>query len=98
MTNGVAWSDLAAGVNRWSGPSITELTGDAYPEILMGAVVHDHNGVILNDNLGFKYYAVGQIPVVADVDMDGLPELVTGDGGTTDRANRDIQRTIGTVG
>jgi len=73
-------SDLAAGEHRWNGPAIYDLDGDGTPEILMGAVVHNNNGKIVAENLGYYPYSQGHLGVAADVDLDGKTELVMGNG------------------
>ncbi len=69
-----------ASVNRWNGPSITDLDGDEVPELLMATYVYNNLGVVQATNLGTHQYSQGHLPVVADVDLDGAPELVMGDG------------------
>ena len=77
-TSAGATSTLASGKNRWSGPTLTELDGDPFPEVMMGSVVFDHNGVQVGANLGYLHYSQGMFDVVADVDLDGKPEYVNG--------------------
>ena len=75
-----AKSNLAHNVNRWNGPSLVELDGDEFPEVLMGSVVFDHTGAEIGANLGYQNYAQGMFDVVADVDLDGVAEYVNGAG------------------
>ena len=78
-SNGIQ-STLGSTLNRWNGPTIVDITGDAYPEILMNAVVHDHSGKVIASNVtGALVGGTGNFDVVVDVDLDGQPELVTGD-------------------
>ncbi|MFH1438609.1 MAG: hypothetical protein ABIJ56_23070 [Pseudomonadota bacterium] len=62
----------------WAGPSIHDLDDDGVPEVLRGGVIFDANGVLLGSSVGYKVYNNGIFPVVADVDLDGRMELVTG--------------------
>jgi hypothetical protein len=65
----------------WAGPSIHDLDDDGLPEVIFyGAVYNGQTGATLDDSkVGtVDSTAVGYIPVVADVDGDGIPELVTG--------------------
>ncbi len=77
-TAGGATSTLAGNVNRWNGPSIVELDGDDFPEVMMGSVVFDHTGAQVGGNLGYQNYSQGMFDVVADVDLDGKIEYVNG--------------------
>ncbi|NUN13574.1 MAG: putative metal-binding motif-containing protein [Myxococcales bacterium] len=75
-------SALASGEQRWNGPTLVDITGGDEPEIVMGTVVFSHTGKVIADNLGYKPLAgvgTGNFSVVSDVDLDGQPELVTGD-------------------
>ena len=64
----------------WSGPSIHDLDNDAKPEVLMGGYVFDNKGKLLDGSLGMLPVPgrPGGFAVVADVDADNEPELVTG--------------------
>jgi len=75
-------NDTTAGSNmRWMGPTIADVDGDGIPEVAMGPILYDRNGVMLASNLGWKQpTGTGQIAVIADVDADGKAEMVTGDG------------------
>jgi len=62
----------------WAGPSIHDLDDDGAPEVLRGGAIFDAAGGLLGDSLGYRVYSNGIFPVVADVDLDTIPELVTG--------------------
>jgi len=65
----------------WAGPSIHDLDDDGKPEILFyGAVYDGATGATIDESIAASVDGVGQgyLPVVADVDSDGSPELVTG--------------------
>ncbi|MBW2464775.1 MAG: VCBS repeat-containing protein, partial [Deltaproteobacteria bacterium] len=64
----------------WAGPSIYDLDDDGVPEILRGGIVFDAAGVLIDESLGLLPYSAGIFAVVADVDADGLAELVAGHG------------------
>lgn len=67
--------------HRWAGPAIVDLDGAWPPEILFGGDVFTAQGVRMGTSLGYKDYSnTGQFPVAVDVDSDGSPELVAGDG------------------
>ncbi len=69
---------------NWAGPSIHDLDDDGQPEVLhYGAVYSGADGSTLDETLDpvvLDHKNTGYIPVVADVDNDGLPELVAGQG------------------
>ncbi len=64
------------------GPGAFDIDDDGRPELLVGTMVFDHNGCLLNepddDDLGPVYVTHGPMYTVADVDGDGKVELVTG--------------------
>ena len=66
----------------WAGPSIHDLDDDGIPEILFYGNVYDANGNALDETLGATVddaaLGEGYIPVAADLDGDGIVELVTG--------------------
>ena len=73
-TQGVGFCD-------WTGPAIHDLDDDGKPEVIFfGAVYNGQTGEALDETLGASSDSsgVGHIPVVADVDNDGIPELITG--------------------
>lgn len=79
----------------WAGaPSVADLTGDGVPEIVIGHTVLSNTGKLLGAgtaNAGQSYNWYGplgvptapgvdaQLSVVADIDLDGRPEIVAGD-------------------
>lgn len=75
-------TDTAYGAStcNWTGPSIHDLDDDGIPEVLMYGAVFDATGRELTSALGLLNtdLGTGYIPVVADVDIDGQPELITG--------------------
>lgn len=72
--------DYTGGADQWSGPSIHDLDDDGDPEIIYGATVYRSDGCLVSSSLGFPAYHRGVIPVLVDVDADGLVELVLGNG------------------
>src|SRR5689334_2700809 len=65
----------------WAGPSIHDLDDDGKPEVIFfGAVYNGQTGAVIDESLAptVDSVGVGYISVVADVDGDGAPELVTG--------------------
>jgi hypothetical protein len=72
--------DYTGGTDKWSGPSIHDLDDDGDPEIVYGATVYRSDGCLVSSSLGFPGYHKGVIPVLVDVDADGLVELVLGNG------------------
>ncbi len=70
--------------NHWqnnNGPSIHDLDDDGVPEVLFDRFVYDANGCLLNPDASYdNYLGLGLFSVVADVDLDGQPELVRHDG------------------
>jgi hypothetical protein len=73
-------STLASNSQRWNGPTLADVTGDDRPEVLMGTVLHGPDGKVLANNLGYAALTgteTGNFDVVADIDLDGAPELIT---------------------
>lgn len=62
-----------------AGVSIHDLDDDGVPEILLGAIVYDRDGCVLDSAQGVVDLVSGHIPVAADLDADGVVELSTGD-------------------
>ncbi|MEO8195177.1 MAG: PKD domain-containing protein [Thermoanaerobaculia bacterium] len=77
---------FASGTSNRDNPSIADLDGDGNVEIVVGAYVFDRAGHRLWAGTGGQAYQTqrnnqlvgGAISVVADVDLDGLQEIVTG--------------------
>jgi hypothetical protein len=71
-------TDSGEGFSSWSPTLIANLDGQGDAEILRSLTVYDSAGDVLwsaeNGLVGF----VGQVSVVADVDLDGEQEVVTG--------------------
>jgi len=63
----------------WAGPSLHDLDNDGFVESLLGGWVFDKDGKVVDSSAGTLHYQIGIFPVVADVDMDFIPELLTGD-------------------
>jgi len=76
--DGVTLDTFADGQNRWNGPSLADITGDAFPEVLYEGNVYNYNGVKLAPGLGWTSYQQGVFPIAADVDLDGQPEVMLG--------------------
>jgi hypothetical protein len=68
-----------SGQNYMHGPLLLDLDDDAFPEILVGEMVFDHNGCLLTAIKPFDNTLAGwmYMPLAADVDLDGLPDLVS---------------------
>ncbi len=64
----------------WSGPSIHDLDGDNKPEVLMGGLVFNSAGKLLDGSLGLRSPSghPGGFAVAADLDKDGVVELADG--------------------
>ena len=75
-------SQLGDDLCNWAGPSIHDLDDDAIPEVIhLGGVYDGRTGATLDETLppaAVDPKFTQGIPVVADVDADGAPELVTG--------------------
>jgi hypothetical protein len=88
LNPGVGWQVLWQTASRyaddfcnWGGPSIHDLDGDGNPEIMFYGAIYDNLGNALDetlDPLALDPTSTGYIPVVADVDADNLPELISG--------------------
>lgn len=64
---------------RWGAPTMANLTGGARGNVIVGATVLDADGKVLCQGAyGQGSNFMGPISVVADVDLDGRPEIVTG--------------------
>jgi hypothetical protein len=64
----------------WAGPSVHDLDDDGIPEILFYGAVYDAAGNLLDNSIAgtVDSTGVGYVPVAADVDSDGIPDLITG--------------------
>ncbi len=74
-------SAIARSLCDWAGPSIHDLDDDGLPEVIFyGAVYDGQTGAAIDESLATSVDStgVGYIPVVTDVDGDGVPELITG--------------------
>lgn len=76
--SGMTRTPDATGAGTWGGPSIHDLDDDGRPEIVLGGVVYDRDGCVLDASSGNPAYSFGVIPVIADVDSDGKMELIWG--------------------
>jgi hypothetical protein len=68
---------------NWGGPSLHDLDDDGASEVIFYGAVYDAQGNVLDESLDpalLDPASTGYIPVVADVDGDALPELVSGGG------------------
>ena len=81
---GVLWSSADSygdAFCNWTGLSIHDLDDDGVPEIMYQGAVYSAAGVLLNTPIvptTLDPRSTGYIPVIADVDNDGAPELVAG--------------------
>jgi hypothetical protein len=63
----------------WGGPSLADLDGDGYAEIVYGAAVYTYSGSRLwTGAKGVGDNGVGPLSAAADLDGDGKMEVVTG--------------------
>ncbi len=78
LKNCVNYASLNSGLN-WGGPSIADIDGDGYGEIIVGAAVWSYNGERrwVGDK-GIGDNGVGPLSAVADIDEDGKMEIITG--------------------
>jgi len=70
-----------AGLGEWTGVTLADLDDDGRPEALLEGWVFDSTGLLVDGTAGdlnaAGAHGVGQFPVIADVDRDGVPELVS---------------------
>lgn len=73
-------SQFADNLCDWAGPSVHDLDDDGVPEILFYGAVYDAMGNTLDESIAASVdsVGVGYIPVVADVDGNGVPDLIAG--------------------
>jgi hypothetical protein len=63
------------------GPGIWDIDDDGKPEVVVDTNVFDQNGCLLNPPVQYApYLDHGSISTIADVDLDGQPDLVRADG------------------
>jgi hypothetical protein len=65
----------------WAGPSVHDLDNDGRPEVIFyGAVYDGATGATIDETIaaGVGAIGTGYIPVVADVDGNGAPDLIAG--------------------
>lgn len=63
----------------WGAPSIANLYGGAEAQVVIGATVVDaHGAIVCQGQFGQGDNFLGPISTVADVDLDGVPDIVTG--------------------
>ncbi len=64
----------------WSGVTLADLDDDGRAEVIFEGGVWDAEGLRLSSVPGWPVRSTGYPSVVADVDLDGVPELVAGSG------------------
>ena len=63
----------------WGAPSIANLYGGQEAQVIIGATVVDaHGAIVCQGQFGQGDNFLGPISTVADVDLDGVPDIVTG--------------------
>ena len=74
------WSAGSKVRNGWGYPSIADMDGDGFAEVVFGARIYDHQGNLLGqgDSSGDGDPSHGPISIVVDVDDDGQLEVVGG--------------------
>ncbi len=60
--------------NMLNGPMLQDLNDDEFPEIIVGDMVFDNQGCLQTT---WAANTTNYMPVIADVDFDGVPDLVT---------------------
>jgi len=73
-------STFANDLCDWAGPSVHDLDDDGVPEILFYGAVYSATGATIDESIAGSVDAigVGYLPVAADVDSDGVVDLITG--------------------
>lgn len=82
-TGALKWASPTLEPINWGAPAIANLMGDAVPEIVIGRQVLDGaTGALLWTGSGGRgaqtTSGTGPISLVADLDLDGIPEVVAG--------------------
>jgi hypothetical protein len=75
--------DLTGSTNcLWSGITLADLDNDprGLPEIIFEGAVWSSDGTLLATIPGWIRHTHGVVPVVADVDLDGMPEIIGASG------------------
>ena len=78
--DGTRSADAFGGADQWGGPSIYDLDDDGIAEILYAGAVYRNDGCRIVTSIGYPAYRAGLIATTADVDHDGRPELIQGNG------------------
>ena len=68
-----------AGRCEWTGPAIHDLNDDGKPEILADGYVYSNTGTLIDSSVSIEpaVQTTGQFAVAADIDRDGIPNLVS---------------------
>jgi hypothetical protein len=73
--------DLTGSANcLWSGITLADLDDNDRPEILFEGTVWSSDGTRLATIPGWTRHTNGVVPIVADVDLDGAPEIIGATG------------------
>ncbi len=78
-TSAGADSNPFAGLCEWTGPAIHDLDDDGKPEIIAEGYVYSAAGVLIDSSVNIRNAGqdTGQFSVVADIDRDGIPNLIS---------------------
>jgi hypothetical protein len=75
------FSSMRPGPFTGASVALADLGGDAHPEVILGGFVYDWRGQLLDGRLGELSYQDYSTPVaLADVDGDGITELIGNNG------------------
>ena len=79
-TGTLKWTSPVLEAIAWGAPAIANLLGDAAPEIVIGRQVLDgRTGALLWTGTGGRgAQNAGPLALVADLDLDGVPEVIAG--------------------
>jgi len=93
----------------WSSPALADINGDSQLDVVIGVDAHNYNGpprtsqdggdlYVFSGNGSIQWRAhqdeiIQSSPAVADIDEDGLPEIVVGTG--TGYSNPPFNRSVG---